>query len=116
MSEITAQSRSTRFRIGYGILLFFAGGNVLGHIGLLLFDPSGADTVFLSWAAFNLLAVAILLVPYRRGERWAWYTIWALIAPYALIILFNAQVGPIYMAEALLMTIGQLLTFRAVFP
>lgn len=28
------------------------------------------------WAAFGLLAAIISLVPYRRGNRWAWYALW----------------------------------------
>jgi hypothetical protein len=28
------------------------------------------------WTAFSLLAAIISVVPYRRGERWAWYALW----------------------------------------
>ena len=28
------------------------------------------------WAAFGLLAAIISFVPYRRGDRWAWYALW----------------------------------------
>jgi hypothetical protein len=28
------------------------------------------------WAAFGLLAAIISIVPYRRGDRWAWYALW----------------------------------------
>jgi hypothetical protein len=112
MTDTAFETRSTGFKVGWGILIFFAVGNVLGHIGLLLFDPGG-DTVFLTWAAFNLLAAAILLVPYRRGEVWAWFVIWAFIVPYGLIILFNSEIGPIYLAEAALMVLGQAMTRRA---
>lgn len=114
MTETVTKIASRRFKIGWGILLFLAAGNVLSHIGLLLFDPGG-DTIFLTWAAFNLLAAAILVLPYRRGEKWAWIVIWAMIIPYALIIVFNSEVGPYYLAEAALMTISQLLTYRAFF-
>ena len=27
---------------------------------------------------FNVLALVVILIPYRRGERWAWYTLWML--------------------------------------
>jgi len=27
-------------------------------------------------AGFGLLAVAVSVIPYRRGERWAWYALW----------------------------------------
>lgn len=102
------------FKVGRGILLFLATGNVLGHIGLLLFDPGG-DTIFLAWAAFNFQAAMILLIPYRHAEKWAWYVIWAMVVPYSLVILFNAEVGPIYLAEAGLMAAGQMLTYSTFF-
>lgn len=27
-------------------------------------------------AGFGLLAALVSLIPYRRGERWAWYSLW----------------------------------------
>ena len=27
---------------------------------------------------FNILALVMILIPYRRGERWAWFTLWML--------------------------------------
>jgi hypothetical protein len=94
--------------------LFLAVGNVLGHIGLLIFvfEPEPA-LIFLAWAAFNLLAATILAIPYLRQERWAWYAVWLMIVPYALPIFFNSEVGSIYLGEALVMTVCQLLTFGA---
>lgn len=116
MSETTIAipAHSTAFKIGFALLLFIAVSSVLGHIGLLLFDPGG-DVVFLSWATLNFLAAAILIFAYRRGERWAWYAIWGMVVPYALIILFNSEVGPIYLGEAILLTVGQMLTYRSFF-
>jgi hypothetical protein len=63
----------------------------------------------------NVLAAGILLIPYRRRERWAWFLVWALVIPYVSVILFNQDVGPIYLAEAALIALGQLLTYRTVF-
>ncbi len=113
MSEFTVQRQSPSFRIGWGVLLFLAAGNVLSHIGLFFFDA--AETIFIAWSAFNLLATAILVVPYRRGEKWAWYVIWGLIIPYALIIFVNSEVGLYYLAEAVVMGLGQVLTYGAFF-
>lgn len=114
MSETTVRTQSTGSKIGFAILLFLAAGNVLGHIGLLLFDPGG-DVIFLAWAAFNFMAAAILIFAYRRVETWAWYAIWAMVVPYALIILFNSEVGPIYLGEAILLTMGQVLSYGSFF-
>jgi hypothetical protein len=27
-------------------------------------------------AGFGLLAAVVSVIPYRRGERWAWYALW----------------------------------------
>ncbi len=32
----------------------------------------------ITWVGFNILALAVIVGPYRRGERWAWYTLWLL--------------------------------------
>jgi hypothetical protein len=114
MTDTSVRTQSTIFKIGLGILLFFALGNVLGHIGLLIFDQGG-DVVFLAWASFNLMAATILLFPYRRNEPWAWYAIWGMVIPYALIIAFNGEVGPIYLGEAILLAVGQIITYGTFF-
>jgi hypothetical protein len=112
MSDLSMETNeSSVSKIGWGILLFVTISNVVGHIGLLLFD--NLDTIFVAWATMNLLAAMILFTPYRRGERWAWYAIWVLIIPFATIIFFNAQIGPIYLGEAALLVVGQLLNYRA---
>lgn len=114
MSEMNPKPQPLAFKIGWGILLFFSIGNVLGHITLSLIE-SGPPTVFIAWAGFNFLAAGILLIPYRREEKWAWFIIWALVVPYALVILFNQGIGPIYLGEAALMALGQILTYRTFF-
>lgn len=61
----------------------------------------------------NLLAATILYIPYRRGEKWAWNVMWVLVVANAMIIFFNAQLGLIYLGQAALLVIGQLLAYRA---
>ena len=111
MSELSMKvNESPVSKVGWIILLFVTISNVVGHIGLLIFDNS--DSIFVAWATMNALATMILFTPYRRGERWAWYAIWVLIIPFATIIFFNAQIGPIYLGEAALLVVGQLLNHR----
>jgi hypothetical protein len=114
MSELTISNQSTTSKIGWGVLLFVAVSNVLGHIGLAIFE-SGPDTVFIAWATFNLLAAIILVNPYRRGERWAWYAISVTAVPFALVIFSNPEIGPIYLVEATLIVLGQILTYSGFF-
>lgn len=114
MTDTSVRKQSTGFKIGLGILLFFAIGNVLGHLALLIFVP--ADNVeFIAWASFNLMAATILIFPYRRGETWAWYAIWGMAIPYALVIAFNTEFGPIYLGQAILLAVGQILTYGTFF-
>ncbi len=117
MQNKSTTGNLTRFNIGWGILLFFVIANIAGHIGLLLFDPGGTDgrALFVTWAALNFLGATMLLIPYRRGERWAWYAAWVVMIPYASIILFNSEFGFIYLAEALLMAVAQSLTYSRFF-
>jgi hypothetical protein len=114
MSALSISNHSTTTKAGWGILLFVAASNVLGHIGLAIFEP-GPDTIYIAWAAFNLLAAIILAIPYRRGERWAWYAISVTVVPFALVIFSNSEIGPIYLGEAGLIVLGQLLTHSAFF-
>lgn len=112
MSDVSVKmNQSSAVKVGWILLLFVTLSNVMGHIGLLLFD--NWDSIFVAWATMNFLAATILYIPYRRGERWAWNVMWVLIIPYAMIILFNAQLGPIYLGEAALIVVGQLLAYRA---
>ena len=113
MSAI-AQRQSSTFKLGWGLLLFLAVGTMLGHLGLLLFDP-GFEVGFIGWATFELLLAAIVAIPYRRGERWAWTVVWAVVIPYGLVMFFNPEIGPYYLGMAVLTAIGQALTYSAFF-
>lgn len=114
MSELTVSNQSTPSIIGWGLLVFIAVSNILGHIGLAIFE-SGPDTVFIAWATFNLLAAIILFIPYRRNERWAWVAISLTVIPFALVIFSNPEIGPIYLAEGAIIVLGQALTYGAFF-
>lgn len=37
---------------------------------------------------FSILSLAITVTAYRKGERWAWYALWAL--PLAFVLIFGA--------------------------
>lgn len=108
----TTQNQPTRF--GWGILLFLAIGNALGHVVIYFF--AGPDPILLAWIAMNALAAAILLVPYRRGEKWAWYAIWGLVIAYGGLPIFSGVANVIYLGETVMMSLGQLLTYSTFFP
>lgn len=74
--------------------------------------------VGLGLLGFGLLMVAIAAVPYRRGERWAWYASWA--APTVLLgFLAITLQGSLWLMFAILLVLallGLLLPWRKFFP
>ena len=68
----------------------------------------------MTWVGFNILALAVIVGPYRRGERWAWYTLWLLpllwLAQFVL-----ARDLPYYLVLAIITALGLILPCRRVF-
>jgi hypothetical protein len=56
---------------------------------------------------FNIFAVVLTLIPYRRNERWAWYTLWML--PLMWLSQFALAADLAHLILALLTTTGLLL-------
>ena len=114
MSTQTMAAPSTTFKIGWIALLVISGLAALSHI-LLAFVVKDEATLFIGWAAFNLYSTLVLYIPFRRGEKWAWYTTWILVLGFAIAIFFNTQIGTFYLGEAVLMAVALLLTWPAFF-
>jgi hypothetical protein len=97
-------------RLGWGLLTFLMAGFALNHMaGTVVYAETDTDRLmFLALAAMNLYGLAVLLVPHRRGEAWAWAVTWvavavlALSAPYA-----GPPVGAFYLGAAVLMAGAQ---------
>ena len=67
-----------------------------------------------TWVGFNLFALILTLIPYRRGERWAWFTLWML----PLLWLFQFALSPdlsYYLVLAIISTVGLILPYRRFF-
>jgi hypothetical protein len=62
---------------------------------------------------FNVLALVVSLIPYRRGERWAWFTLWALPLGWVSQFVFLPDVT--YLVLAFLTTVGLVLPYRRFF-
>jgi hypothetical protein len=63
---------------------------------------------------FNIFALVIVLIPYRRSERWAWYTLWML----PLMWLAQFALAPdlyYYLVLAVLSAVGLILPYRRFF-
>ncbi len=67
-----------------------------------------------TWVGFNIFALVLALIPFRRGERWAWYTLWML--PLLWLLQFAlAPDLPYYLVLAIITTLGLILPYRRFF-
>lgn len=111
------------FKIAWWALVVSVALFTLNHtVGAATFAASDEERVmFLIFGALNLLTLAVLLVPYRAREPWAWWAIWIPIAamfigpfvfgfdPIAMVYL----VGGVVMTTAHLMAATPMLRGRA---
>src|SRR6476659_6553174 len=74
------QPESVRFKIAWISLAII--GVAIFVFGLIVsLWPGSSDTLFLrtigvASIGMGLFGVMITLIPYRRRERWAWFTLW----------------------------------------
>lgn len=115
MTEATITARSTTIKFGWWLLFVISALAILNHAALIFVIP-GEEVLFIGWTAFSLYATLVLYFPYRRGERWAWYSTWIMVVSYASSIFFDADIGLYYLIAAGLMALGQLLTRDSFFP
>ena len=84
----------------------------LNHLGGVLYIASSTDEqqLFELFGMLHLLALVILLIPYRRREWWAWLAMWIAIVPVALVLVFVPDVlGAVYFGSAAVMSVAQFL-------
>jgi hypothetical protein len=115
VSAMTIPRQSTASMVGWLVLLGISVLSVVSYVVLIFVVPDLVDS-FIAWATFSLYSVAVLLIPYRRGERWSWYLTWALPVPSVVLSVNNSDAAPYYLTAVGLMVIGQILTRSAFFP
>ena len=115
MTDAVVSSRSTTQRVGWWILFGISALAVVNH-AFLIFVVPGEEVLFIGWTAFSLYSALVLYFPYRQGEKWAWYSTWILVVAFAVMILFDAEIGIFYLVAAGLMAFGQLLNRGSFFP
>ena len=49
---------------------------------------------FFALAGINIYSLSVLLTAYRRGEPWAWFGTWVMVAIYGMTILYAPDLGP----------------------
>ena len=114
MSTQTKATDSAAFNIGWVTLLIISVLATLNHIML----PTYGDDVFLAigWTGYSLYAIAVLAIPFRQGERWAWYTTWILVIGFAAPILISQESYVVaYLIAAGVMALSLFMTQPAFF-
>src|SRR5258707_12549096 len=105
MSTATIQTQSTPYKIGWWALFGISVLSVVSYVALIFVVPNLGDS-FIAWATFSLYSVFVQLIPYRRGEKWAWYLTWVLVIPSVVLGLNDRAAAPYYLAGVLLVTVG----------
>ncbi len=115
-SSTRAPGRGVLFGVGWWALVVLTALFALNHIaGVWAFASSDDERMmFLVFAALQLLALAVLLVPYRRLEVWAWWAMWIpILAMAATYPVFLSTLGIVYLAVAAAMALAQFATLPA---
>jgi hypothetical protein len=68
-----------------------------------------------TWVAFSILVLAVTLISYRKGERWAWYSLW--LVP-TMSLLYFVLVPDLLqnLVQAVISVVGLLIGYRRFFP
>lgn len=102
--------KNTRFKAGWILLLVITGLIAMMHLGLIFWEDE--PVLFIGFTAFNLYALLVLAIPFRRRERWAWLASWILPVGIALPAASDPNIAPIYYALAGGLVLGLLVTVR----
>src|SRR5437879_2007160 len=124
-----SMAKSGYSRIGWVILLVSAGLGLIfatflaiapnailpGHSFRVGDAPLAIRAWGVTWIAFSLSALVLLLIPFRRGERWAWMSLWLL--PLLWLSHFALKPNTVHnLVIAVVTAVGLGLSFRAFFP
>jgi len=115
MTVSTIPAQNSRFKIGWIILLVSTALMTFMHFSMIfiLKEP----LLFLGFAFFNLYALMVILIPFRRGEKWAWFATW--LFPIGLALpgfLTQGSEIAFYYGVAAVCALGLFLTTQDFFP
>ena len=115
MATQTEATRSKTFEMGWITLLVLSALATLNHMMLPVYGDPAALSI--GWTGFSLYALIVITIPFRRGERWAWYTSWILVAGFAapIVLIPGEGIAVIYLIVAGVMASCLLLTRSAFF-
>jgi hypothetical protein len=113
LSAETISTQNFRFKTGWITLLLIAALMALMHFGLAFFLDN--PVLFTGFTAFNLYAFIVILIPFRRVEKWAWLSTWILPVGLALPAINDPEITLFYFVVAALCVLRLLLTMRDFF-
>src|SRR5687767_3994363 len=113
MSTTAIIDHGARFKMGRIILMIATALMTLNH-GVLMFVLD-EPVLFLGFAAFNLYALLVIAIPFRRHELWAWYATWILPVGLAIPAFSDPNIAPFYFVIAAACALALLLTMRDFF-
>jgi len=113
MTLNTIPAQNIRFKIGSIILLILAALMVLMHFGLMFILND--HVLFFSFGMFSIYAFLVLLIPFRKGEKWAWTSSWLLPIGLAIPATLDPGIAVYYTSFAVICAVGLLLTMRQFF-
>lgn len=108
MSTGTIQQADIQFKIGYWTLLLLSVATTINSFARIFLEP--VPEFVIGWVAAGLFTTVILLIPFRKGERWAWQTTWIFVALLTGVFILGAEVGAFYLAAAVIVALSLLLT------
>jgi hypothetical protein len=113
VSADLTSSQSRVFSAGWIFLSISSALMTLNHFVLtfVLTEP----VLFLGWTAFNLYALLVIAIPFRRLERWAWYATWILPVGLTAGAFFAPDIALFYYSVSAVCALGLLLTMRSFF-
>jgi hypothetical protein len=107
----------------YGWMILFASAalGIFGGVALMFpSDPTSQSARVLwlmsawgiTWVGFNILALAVIVGPYRRGERWAWCALWIVPLLFVGFFLVASERTYSHLVLAILSALGLILPYR----
>ena len=102
--------KNSRSKTGWIILLVLAALMALGHFSMTFFQGGDETTLFIGLTVFNLYAFIVILIPFPRGEKWAWVATWLLPIGLTLLAFYVPAIAIYYYGVAAICVLGLLLT------
>ena len=98
----------------FSVILALAPNAILSDPGFRIGNAPLAIRFWgITWVGFSIFAIVLMLGPYRRGERWAWWALWLL--PLLWLSHFVASLAPHNLVLAVIGALGLILSYRKFF-